>query len=500
MLASASRRIPVYALVLSMVFMPTVAYARTGVGSDIVTTRHTIAVGGTPLSYTARAGFIPLIDKVTGEVQAKIFFVSYTVDSMHGKLERPLTFYTGGGPAAPGTLDDVGPRVLKGVTVQEHLPPPPYEMVDNQDTWLTFTDLVLIDPVGTGYSRATKPEYAAQYYNPEGDAESIAKFIRLYLRRYHPTMRQPIFVAGVSYGALRAGRIADIAIRRRIPLRGLILASSPLANQPRHAVRPVARGKLPWDYSDLTYIQMLPTFTATAFFHKKLSPELQRSFDETLGQSEAWAATEYPALLEQAGDHDREQLQAAATQMARLTGLSPEVVLNHQFRVMPDVFLRELLGKVIDFSDSRGMEPEATEGYDKNWYPVLSSIYLGRELHFKSAMPYASFMDVLVNVFLNGWHCGSTLYYDCYGEPQAWASLQHAMHVNSSLRAMITNGYYDLICPYFGTTLALGHLEPQVRARVSVTYFQAGHLPPPELHAAVARFMQSALAIPQKSH
>jgi len=175
------RRFPVKALVLFLLFLPNAGYARAVGGradvGEIVTTRHTIVVKGNPLAYTARAGFIPLIDKATGKVHAKIFFVSYTVEPTRGSAVRPLTFYTEGGPGGPGTLDELGPRSLKGVRVQVQLPPPPYEMVDNQKTWLTFTDLVLIDPVGTGYSRAIKPEYATQYYNREADAESIAQFI-----------------------------------------------------------------------------------------------------------------------------------------------------------------------------------------------------------------------------------------------------------------------------------------------------------------------------------
>lgn len=498
-------QIPVMVLVFFLLFLPNAGQARaigarTDVERGIVTTRHTITVKGIPLAYTARAGFIPLLDEATGEVHANIFFVSYTVEPTPGSAVRPLTFYTEGGPGGPATLDELGPRSLKGVRVQVQLPPPPWEMVDNQKTWLTFTDLVLIDPVGAGYSRTTKPEYAAQYYNREGDAESIAQFIELYLQRYERAVRQPIFVAGVSYGATRSALIADIASRRGIRLRGLILVSSCLAKQPYQVVRRPRRGEMPWHPSDLTYIQLLPTFTATAFFHKKLSLNLERNFDETLGQAERWATRIYPKVLAQANVSNRKLLRAEAAEMGRLTGLSSDVILKYKFRIPPSHFLEELLGAEftpIGVLDSRSTKAdEATSGYSPNWYPVLSSLYLGGELHFKSRVSYASLLDPpSVNVFFHGWNCEARDDdSNCLATPRTWLRLQRAMRENPSLRLMITNGYYDTGCPYFGTKMAVSQLAPILKARVSVTDFQAGHSPPPELRAAVARFIQSTLA------
>lgn len=506
MLSGAMRLFPATALVLVSLLLPATAGpapatdARTDVGSEIVTTRHAITVKGAPLAYTARAGLIPLIDEATGEVHAKIFFVSYTVEQSRGNAVRPLTFYTEGGPGGPATLDALGPRSLKGVKVQVQLPPPPYEMVDNQKTWLTFTDLVLIDPVGAGYSGATKPGYAAQYYNREGDAESIAQFIKLYLQRYERVAPQPIFVAGVSYGATRSALIADIANRSGIPLRGLMLVSSCLAKQPYQVVRRPRRGEMPWHPSDLTYIQLLPTFTATAFFHKKLAPGLQRNFDETLGHAESWATRDYPKVLAQADGSNRKLLRAAAAEMGRLTGLSPEVILKYKFRIPPSDFLEELLGAQetpLGVDDSRRTKAdEATGGVDGNWYAVLSSLYLDRELRFKSRVPYASLLaPAPSNIFFNGWNCqaredNST----CLATAQTWLRLQRAMRGNPSLRVMITNGYYDTGCPYFGTKMAVSQLAPDLKARVSVTDFQAGHSLPPDLGAAVAGFIRRTTA------
>jgi len=257
---------------------------------------------------------------------------------------------------------------------------------------------------------------------------------------------------------------------------------------------------MPWHSSDLTYIQLLPTFTATAFFHKKLSPNLERNFDETLGQAEGWATRIYPKVLAQADGSNRKLLRAAAAEMGRLTGLSSDVILKYKFRIEPSHFLEELLGAdstPIGVLDSRSTKAdEATSGYSLNWYPVLSSLYLGRELHFKSRVPYASFLDPpSVNVFFHGWNCEARDDdSNCLATPRTWLRLQRAMRENPSLRVMITNGYYDTGCPYFGTKMAISQLSPNLKQRVSGIYFQAGHSPSPELRAAVASFIQSTLA------
>lgn len=478
------------------------AQAGSGAG-EIVTTKHTITVEGTRLAYTARAGFIPLRDKATGEVHAKIFFVSYTADPQRGKPGRPLTFFTAGGPVEPATLVDIGPRVLNGVKIANQLPSPPYRLTDNQNTWLAFTDLVLIDPVGTGFSRATKPDYAKQYYGRDGDAESIAQVIQDYLRHYDPAKRQPVFVAGVSYGTQRSALIADIAKRHGLSLRGLMLLSSGLGDQPSREVTSSATGELPFTYDDPYFIHRLPTFTATALFHKKLATELQNDSASALGQAEAWATTRYPEILAQTGHLTSEQQQSAAAEMARLTGLAPDAILKSRFRLMSDTFLRELLGEnwtPLGLSDSRVTKAgEAGAGYDKNWYPVLSSLYLGGELRFKAETQYVDYLGAYPSVVLEGWHCSGFGEHDCTGGLQALAGLQRAMRQDRSLKVLMANGYYDFTCPYFGTMTAVGGLEPDSRARITVTDFHTGHDLTAAARPVVAEFIRRTLVKPGKN-
>jgi carboxypeptidase C (cathepsin A) len=455
--------------------------AAADIGRETVTTHHTIQVNGSPLYYTARAGLIPLLDEPTGEVRAKIFFVSYTVEPRHAGPARPLTFYTSGGPPEPATLVDLGPRSLKGVKVRGQLRPP-YQLADNQETWLTFTDLVLIDPVGTGYSRATRPDHAAQYYNPDGDANSIAQFIQRYVERYDSVRRQSIFIAGTSYGSTRSTLIADLLAKRGgPPLRGLILISSTLGKQPVDSYSSAP--------SDLGYTRLLPTFTATAFFHKRLPAELQRNFDSALAQAEAWAVNEYPKILAQTDRLTPEQQQSAATDMARLTGISPQVVLKYHFRIQFDTFLRQLLGAdwpPIGLYDSRIVKDDPAASGIKE-YGDLPSLYLGGELQYKSKIPYASGLDAFVP-----WIAARNEIEMSF--PLALMRLQDAMRANRSLWVLMTNGYYDSACPYFGTKMAVRQLDPDLRARVIGTYYNAGHFLLPEVREAAAKFIHGTSA------
>ena len=150
-----------------------------------VTTHHQGSVNNKTLAYTARVGYLSLYDDFH-ELKARIFYVAYTLDRPGDNAPRPLTFAWNGGPGSPAStlhLGIMGPRRAK--TMDEYkTAPPPYELVDNQDTWLTFTDLVLVDPVGTGYSYVTKPEYLKDFWNVSGDIDSIGEFIRLYLTHF----------------------------------------------------------------------------------------------------------------------------------------------------------------------------------------------------------------------------------------------------------------------------------------------------------------------------
>ena len=166
--------------------------------AGIVTTRHTVTVRGRTLRYTARAGTIPIRDNETGSVHGRIFFIAYTLDRAAAASARPITFAWNGGPGSSSSLVHLlgfGPKRIDDQG----------DVRTNDDTWLTFTDLVFVDPVGTGYSRPEMAAYGAEFYSNRGDAESVAEFIRVYLQRTEQ-WDAPLFLAGESFGVLRAAR------------------------------------------------------------------------------------------------------------------------------------------------------------------------------------------------------------------------------------------------------------------------------------------------------
>jgi carboxypeptidase C (cathepsin A) len=162
-----------------------------------------------------------------GETEARMFFMAYTLDDAGSRSRRPLTFSFNGGPGSSSVwlhLGALGPKRVR-MNPDGTMPAPPYELVDNEQTWLNQTDLVFIDPVGTGYSRAAKPDLAAKFLGLQGDIESVGEFIRLYLTR-HERWSSPLFLAGESYGTTRASALSGYLVDRGIALNGIVLIST----------------------------------------------------------------------------------------------------------------------------------------------------------------------------------------------------------------------------------------------------------------------------------
>ena len=227
-------------------------------------TKHEIRVNGSTIKYTAIAGMMPIKNR-EGEVEARMFFTSYVVDRPEG-TSRPLTFSFNGGPGSASVwlhMGAIGPKRVK-MNADGTMPAPPYELVDNEGTWLTKSDLVFIDPVGTGYSRPARPELGAKFFGLQGDIESVGEFIRMYLTRYE-RWTSPLFLAGESYGTTRASALSGYLIERGIAFNGIMLISTIM----NFGTTSFAAG------NDLPYALFLPSYAATAWYHKKLPADLQ---------------------------------------------------------------------------------------------------------------------------------------------------------------------------------------------------------------------------------
>ncbi|HEY4131831.1 MAG TPA: hypothetical protein VGM50_14525, partial [Gemmatimonadaceae bacterium] len=299
-----------------------------------VTTHHSVNVRGQTLNYTASAGMLPIRNTQTNAVEGGMYYVAYTKDGANSAT-RPITFAFNGGPGSATVwlhLGAFGPKRVK-LMPDGSAPPPPYTFEDNPNTLLDQTDLVFIDAVGTGYSRPTTPALGARFWGLDEDLNSFREFIRLYLTRFD-RMGSPKFLAGESYGTTRASGLSGLLADDGIVLNGVVLISSVL----NFEYSSQTRG------NDIGFINYLPTYAATAWYHKKLGADLQKlPVDQVASQAETFASNEYATALMKGNKLTSAERQAVIDQLARLTGLSKQIIEQNDLRVSLQTFDQELM-------------------------------------------------------------------------------------------------------------------------------------------------------------
>lgn len=437
-----------------------------------VVTKHSIRAGGRTLSYTVTTGMMP-IRSTAGDLEARIFFMAYSLDNAGDAAKRPLMFSFNGGPGSSSVwlhLGALGPRRVKMLD-DGGLPPAPYELVDNEHTWLDQTDLVFIDPVGTGFSRAAKPDLAKKFFGLEGDVQSVGEFIRLYLTKYE-RWSSPLFIVGESYGTTRASALSGYLIDRGIAFNGVLLISSIMNFQ-----------TVSFDQgNDLPYAVHLPTYTAIAWYHKKLAADLQRDLRKTLAEAEHWVTTEYQVALAKGDTLTASERQATLEKLARYTGLSKEYLESTDLRVEIMRFCKELLRsdrRTVGRLDGRfkGLD-EFARSERPDFDPSMAAIrppytaalndYVRRELGYKSDSEY-----YILGGGIGPWDWGRENQYADTAE-----SLRSAFAKNPWMKLFVGFGYYDLATPYFAAKYTLSHmnLDPSVKSNITEAYYEAGHM------------------------
>lgn len=281
-------------------------------GDTIVETRHRMQLNGKPLAYTARAGLLPLLVNDTGERMGSIFFIAYSVEQPAGAPPRPITFLWNGGPGSNSAQVHVvgfGPkRVTTADTYPEWGSHTETPLIDNQETWLETSDLVFIDPPGTGFSRAISVEARDVLYTTHGDAEAVAEAIRVYLTRYDG-WGQPLYVGGESYGTTRAMWVAHALERRRSTVDGVILISGGLD----------LGGEVPRSLRDAL---LVPQLTTVAHYHGRLPADLQQmQAADAMAEADGWARSVYAPALEDPDALDADEREAVRSGLARYTGI-----------------------------------------------------------------------------------------------------------------------------------------------------------------------------------
>jgi carboxypeptidase C (cathepsin A) len=436
-------------------------------------TRHSISIGEAQVEYTARAGTLELKEE-SGKEKAHVFFVAYTRDGETDLAKRPITFSFNGGPGSSSVwlhLGALGPRRVR-LSEEGWPPPPPYELVDNEGSWLDLTDLVFIDPVTTGYSRPAEGESGEQFHGVTEDVQAVGEFIRLYTTRYR-RWASPKFLAGESYGTTRAAGLAGhLQERHGMYLNGIVLVSSILNFQTAR----FDRG------NDLPYVLYLPSYTAAAWYHKRLAPELQGDLRAALDEAEMFARGEYASALLAGDDLSSEERERLVAKLGRYTGLSLDFIERSNLRVEMGRFAKELLRdqrRTVGRLDSRfqGIDLDAagqSYEYDPSYAAILGPFtgalnhYVRVELGYESDLPY----EILTGR-VHPWKFGESNRYLNVAD-----TLRQAMTRNPALRVFVACGYYDLATPYYAAEYTFDHLglDPTLRGHVTFAHYESGHM------------------------
>jgi carboxypeptidase C (cathepsin A) len=437
-----------------------------------VVTTNTVTIAGHRMTYQAETGMLPIL-KPDGTSSASVFYVAYTRLGETNLAARPVTFCFNGGPGSSSVwlhLGALGPWRVK-MNVNGTLPKPPFSLVDNQYSILDGSDLVFIDPVDTGFSRAAKHEKAAQFFGESADLDSVGEFIRLWTTR-HDRWLSPKYLYGESYGTFRAAGLAEHMFSRYgMYFNGLIFASGVLD----------FATIVPGPGNDLPYELFLPNYTATAHYFKKLPPDLQANLRKAMSEVRAFATGEYAFALGQGATLPAAERKKVVDQLARFTGLKPRIIEENHLRISPDVFRKELLhseGLILGAYDARitGRDDDPASPYpdfDPSYAAVYGpfsaamNAYVRQVLKFKDDLPYT----IIANV--QPWKYQAQNSY-----PSVTGQLADVMNQNPYMRVLVLNGLRDLVCPQDTIRYSLNHMQLASEYRTNITYvtFQAGHM------------------------
>jgi len=438
-------------------------------------TDHTITINGKTIPYTATAGTL-VLKREDEHPLASIFFVAYTRNDLTDKSKWPITYAFNGGPGSSSVwlhLGALGPKRVVMGDPEGAQPTPPYQLADNESTLLSISDMVFIDPVTTGFSRNAPGENPAQFHSVEGDLESVANFIRLYTTRFD-RWASPKFIAGESYGTTRAAGLSQLLLEQGIYLNGITLLSSVLNFET------ILFGV----GNDLPYIVYLPSYTATAWYHKKLPPDLQADLQKAIDESRQYAGNAYTVALMKGSHLTPQERSATAKQLARLTGLSEGFIDEANLRVSLGRFTKELLRderrtvgrydsrlEVIDI-DAAGDRPEYDPIYAAVYgvYTAMFNDYVRKVLKYDSDLPY----EILTGK-VQPWSYGRSATNQYLNVAEG---MRQAMTQNPAMHVLIGAGYYDLATPFFAAEYTADHLElaPSLQKNLGMYYCDAGHM------------------------
>lgn len=432
-------------------------------------TSHTTRLDGQSLDYSAIAGTVPLHEK--GKIRAEIFYVAYVKEPK--ATRRPVTFVFNGGPGAASAylhLGAIGPKIVEATDNGELIGPPP-RLIDNDASWLAFTDLVFVDPVGTGYSRALNGANESDYWGVEQDTASLAEFIRLYLIEAGRTS-SAVFLTGESYGGFRAATITrKLQKSSGISPSGLVLVSPALEFAMLYGE----------DYDPIPWALALPSFAAVKMETDGVTT--RAGLAKALKDVEHYALTDYLVALASGAEQGGRDASARVTE---LTGLPRAMVEQHFARIPTSLFIKEFdraNGQLLSRYDGsvKGPDPHPSSSWPRGPDPVLDSTvplwtsafvhYAQTDLAFKTDESYR-----LLNRAVRGkWDFGTSPTQQGYAG--VMDDIQQARAANRKLEVLIATGYTDLITPYLVPAYLVKQLPPLAGAApIIIEDYAGGHM------------------------
>ncbi len=446
-------------------------------------TRHETTIEGQRIAFQATAGRMPLFDHRDQAELGQIFYVAYTRETAEEEGKRPITFVFNGGPGSPSIwlhMGAFGPFRAPLADDGLKLPRPPYHTTPNPHSLLNLTDLVFIDPIGTGFSRPTPTEEGEQphrssFWGVVEDVNAITEFIRLYLNR-NDRWNSPIYLAGESYGGMRAAGLSAGLQDEGIEPSGLILIAPAISYGELNADRT----------NDRSYVHLVPTLAACAHYHGMLSPERQAlNREEVIQRARRWCLESYLPALWQGNGLASGKRQKIEKELAGWTGLPLERIQRSRSRIPEWIFAQELLGNdrlFLSLYDGRMTAPGGEYRYAQD--PLMVHIttpfasafrnYLQKILNYDTDQPYSLSGEEAHR----NWNWTSGTERAPYGYPNTTIDLETALRRNPYMKVFVATGDYDMVCPTDSVAYTLEHLDiPKERQRnILLRSYPAGHM------------------------
>jgi len=442
-------------------------------------TRHTITIGGKTISYVATAGTLIVRDSTDAPV-ASFGYVAYTKPDVKDPSTRPLTFAYNGGPGSSSVwlhMGALGPRRVMAADASP-TPPPPYRLADNESSLIDRTDLVMIDPVGTGLSKAIGKKKNKDFWGVDPDIESISHFIKQFVTE-NGRWNSPKYLLGESYGTTRSAGIVDyLQTRENMAFNGVVLVSVALDLE----------AIFDWPGNDRPYALFVPTYAATSYFHRAL-PTPPADLQRFLQEVRAWSLGPYTSALMSGDGLSDSERDAIANKLHQYTGLSVDYIKKANLRVSEGEYTQELLREhreTIGRLDSRftgvTFDPLAQNAaYDPQSAAVSGAYtsafldYFHRELNVPRNRDY-----VITARAFEQWEWKHRVPGEAQPLPMVntGPDLAHALSFNPNLRVLVLNGTYDLATPFLATEYMMSHLNiaPSLKSHITMKYYDAGHM------------------------